>query len=221
MSSFQFPAVAPGTRGSKGRLVDYYFFSPSPSSLPPLSHSIIPRPPPTQSLPAPLPLNHFPHPSHSIIPASLPLKHSHPPFTQSLPPPSRSITPAPLPLNHSLSPSHSITPAPLPLRDEQYRLLWSELQDLVELFASSSENHRVLAESVGQAAAHSPGMQLARKTPTGKAGGTAAMTIQWPGENADTLSLSLTLREGGRLFTPGPRTSSSCHTLRAGLAGSG
>ena len=55
-------------------------------------------------------------------------------------------------------------------RDEQYRSLWTELENLTEAFSGSSDRHRQLFEIVSQAVAHSPSMQVARKTASIKSG---------------------------------------------------
>ena len=80
----------------------------------------------------------------------------------------------------STSPLHTHTPSPSPhthphtythnththhCRDEQYRSLWSELETLAEAYSSNSEHHRQLLEFILQTTAHSPSMQVNRKTP--------------------------------------------------------
>ncbi|XP_064385114.1 integrator complex subunit 13-like, partial [Halichondria panicea] len=50
-------------------------------------------------------------------------------------------------------------------RDEQYRSLWSELEDLAHMYSSNSERHRHLLEFLLQMTSRCPSMQLPRKTP--------------------------------------------------------
>ena len=49
-------------------------------------------------------------------------------------------------------------------RDEQYRSLWSELETLADVYSCNSEKHCQLLEYLLQATAHSPSMQVSRKT---------------------------------------------------------
>jgi hypothetical protein len=64
-------------------------------------------------------------------------------------------------------------------RDEQYRLMWSELESLTDTFRANSELHRRLAEVVAEATNHAPSMQLARKTPHG-GGERSGDSNHWP-----------------------------------------
>ena len=58
----------------------------------------------------------------------------------------------------------------LTCREEQYRSLWTELENLLEVYSSSSERHRHLFEFLLGITAQSPCMQSARKTPPIKSG---------------------------------------------------
>lgn len=58
----------------------------------------------------------------------------------------------------------------LPYRDEQYRALWTELENLAHTYSSNSERHRMLLDFLLQTTSRCPSMQLPRKTPAVKSG---------------------------------------------------
>ena len=54
------------------------------------------------------------------------------------------------------------------LRDEQYNLLWNELETITDEYHELSEHHRMLYDFVSHAASQSPGSQSSRLNQTVK-----------------------------------------------------
>ena len=79
-------------------------------------------------------------------------------------------------------------------RDEQYRSLWSELETLADAYSCNSERHRQLLEYLLQATAHSPSMQVSRKTPP-----TAKMETSTPTTTSSASKTELAWQEMNRL----------------------
>ena len=55
-------------------------------------------------------------------------------------------------------------------RDEQYRILWGEIETLSRAYSTNSERHLILLEFILKVIANSPSTQQARKAPQTKSG---------------------------------------------------
>ena len=53
-------------------------------------------------------------------------------------------------------------------RDEQYRSLWTELENLAQAYSKNSERHQQLLSFLQDVMSHCSSIQVSRKTPNNK-----------------------------------------------------
>ena len=69
--------------------------------------------------------------------------------------------------------------------DEQYRQLWSEIENMSWLYATLSDKHRALYDYVTHVVASSPSMQYAHKAPHLDTPGKVTMKPGWQVHSID------------------------------------